>query len=271
MMQCVALLMLVLSLGAGSEGNNQKPFNVTYIGNEGFLITMGGTKVLIDALHKTKHYATPSDTLLARMIDGVPPFGDVDYVLVTHDHADHFNAEIVTRFLAKHPETQVIASPAVIGKLASSGGKQLTPIDLKMGQHRVLRGGKAEIVAWRLDHSGSREIDNLAFLVRSNGYAFLHVGDALLAQNEDRVRAFDWSSSAVDLLFIEYFDRGSPTQEIIRDVIKPKHVVLMHIAAGEEESVRKEPLKAHPFTVVFGKELETRQFGDEEIRKRRVN
>jgi L-ascorbate metabolism protein UlaG (beta-lactamase superfamily) len=258
---------VILLLGflhvVGCWQNNQKHgLEVTYIANEGFMISMGGTKVLIDALPKSKYYANPSDTLAARMIDGIPPFDNVDYALVTHDHADHFNAEMMSRFLLNHPATRFIASPETCGKLIgdSVSGQIHSGIDLKMGQCRTIRGDKAEIVVMRLDHSGSRDISNLSFLVRSNGFRVLHVGDALLADNEVYLRTVDWSSYTVDLLFISHFDRSTPACNIIQNLIKPKHVVLMHIPAGEEDSVRNEETKIHPRTVVFGKENETKRF-----------
>jgi L-ascorbate metabolism protein UlaG (beta-lactamase superfamily) len=259
----VLCLLAILPLFGSAQSGGTKPLEVTYIANEGFLISMGGTKLLVDALYKTKNYPSPSEDVAASMVEGISPFDDVDYVLVTHDHADHFSAEMVSRFLLVHPGTQFIASPEVCSKLTgdSAAKRQRTGIDLKMGRHRTIRGKKAEIVVLRLDHSGSRDISNLAFLVRSNGYTIMHVGDALLAHNEENLRAFDWSSYNVDLLFVEHFDRSSPAQEIIENLIKPRHVVLMHIPAGEEKEVRNAPIKVHPRTVVFERELETKRFG----------
>lgn len=264
----VLFLFAFLPLYGSAQSGGKNPLEVTYIANEGFLISMGGTKLLIDALYKTKNYPSPSDDVAASMVDGISPFNDVDYVLVTHDHADHFSAEMVSRFLLNHPGTQFIASSEACAKLAgdSAAKRRRSGIDLKIGRHRTIRGKKAEIVVLRLDHSGSRDISNLAFLVRSNGHTIMHVGDALLAQNEENLRAFDWRSYNVDLLFIEHFDRSSPAQEIIENLIKPRHVVLMHIPAGEEEKVRNAPVTLRPRPVVFGKELETKIFESKERR-----
>lgn len=258
----IVLVLIILQVVGCRRNKEENRLEVTYIANEGFMVSMGGTKLLIDALHKSKYYIHPSDTLASKMMDGTPPFNNVDYFLVTHDHADHFDAEMVSRFLFHHPATEFIASSETGTRLIgdSVAGRKLSGVDLKMGERRTFRGDKAEIVVMRLDHSGSRDISNLAYLVRSNGYTVMHVGDALLADNEEYLRTFDWSSYHVDLLFMEYFDRGSPTQHVIQDMIKPKYVVLMHIQAGEEESVRNAPEKIHSRTFVFGKELETRRF-----------
>ena len=257
------ILLLGILLAIGCWQNDKKSvLEVTYIANEGFMVSMGGTKVLIDALHKSKYYVTPSDTLAARMMDGIPPFDNVDYVLVTHDHPDHFNADMMSRFLLNHPAARLIASSEACSKLRgdSSAGRRRSGIDLAMGQHQTIREDRAEIVVLRLNHVGGAEISNFAFVVRSNGYTFFHVGDARLTYNEEYLRTIDWNSYRVDLLFIEYFDNSSETREIIERMIKPRFVVLMHIPAGGEDGVRNADEKVHPRTVVFGHENETRKF-----------
>ena len=113
----VVLLLGILQVAGCRQDNHKHALEVTYIANEGFMIAMGSTKVLIDALPNSKYYVNPSDTMVARVMDDIPPFDKVDIVLVTHDHPDHFNAEMMSRFLLKHPAAQCIAS----SEICSSG------------------------------------------------------------------------------------------------------------------------------------------------------
>jgi hypothetical protein len=138
--------------------------------------------------------------------------------------------------------------------------RQWSRVDLDPGRHRVLSDDKAEVLVLRLAHGGNPDISNLAFLVRSNGYTFMHVGDARLSVSEEYLRRVDWTSYSVDILFIEYFDHSSETQSIIKNLIRPGHVVLMHIPGGEEEKVRREEGGVHPRTVVFEKEGDMMRF-----------
>jgi L-ascorbate metabolism protein UlaG (beta-lactamase superfamily) len=258
----VILLLGFLQVFGFGQNNQKRTLEVTYIANEGFMISMGNTKVLIDALPKSKYYANPSDTVVAKMMDNIPPYDKVDCVLVTHDHPDHFNAEMMSRFLLKHPAVRFITSSIPCSKLMgdSMADRRQSGIDLTMGQQRIIREDKTEIVALRLEHGGGPEINNLAFVVRSNGFTIVHVGDAKLSSNEAYFRTIDWNSYKVDLLFIEYFDQSDQTREIIDTMIKPKNVVLMHIPPGEEDSVRTVNAKIHPRTVVFEKENELMRF-----------
>ena len=257
----IILLGILLIEGCG-QNDTKAPLEVTYIANEGFMVSTGSTTILIDALPRSKYYANTSDTLTARIIDGLAPFERVDYFLVTHDHPDHFNAELMSRFLLNHPAAQLMASPATCSRLNgdSIGGRGLSGIDLEPGEHRTIRGRGADIVALRLSHGADAGISNLAYVVRSNGYTFVHVGDARLSDNREFLRTLDWESYDVDLLFIEFFDHSDETRDIIETMIKPDHVVLMHIPPGEEDGVRNADEKVHPRTVVFGTEGETRRF-----------
>jgi L-ascorbate metabolism protein UlaG (beta-lactamase superfamily) len=263
MLRVGAIVIVGLCLLMGCGQNDKKPaLEVTYLANEGFMVSMGSTTILIDALPKSKYYANPSDTLTARLINGIPPFERVSYFLVTHDHPDHFNAELMSRFLLNHPAAKLMASSEACSKLdgGSISGSRLSGLDLELGEHQTIRGGRADITALRLSHGADAGISNLAYVVRSNGYTIVHVGDARLSDNEEFLRTLDWKSYDVDLLFIEYFDHSDETREIIKNVIKPNHVVLMHIPPGEEDAVRNADEKVHPRTVVFGTEGETKRF-----------
>jgi L-ascorbate metabolism protein UlaG (beta-lactamase superfamily) len=256
------ILLLGILLVVGCSGRNPQPSTVMYIANEGFMISFGKTKVLIDALPNSQYYANPSSATSEDIIAGVPPFDEVEYMLVTHEHADHFNAPSMTRFIRNHPTTIFVTSPEAMRTIApdSLAGRRCSSVELAMGQHRSLRGQNAEVVALRLEHGGLRDIDNLAFIVSSEGHTIVHVGDAKLSDNEAYLRAFDWSSHTVDVLFLEFFDQSDETKSIIEQLIKPKYVVLMHISPGDEDTVQQERGDIHPRTVVFRKQNEMRTF-----------
>jgi L-ascorbate metabolism protein UlaG (beta-lactamase superfamily) len=256
------LLPVLLLIAGCGQSDPKPPLEVTYIANEGFMIAMGTTKVLIDALPNSKYYVNPSETTVARIMGDVPPFDKIDYLLVTHLHPDHFNAELTSRFLFQHPTVQFIASSEACGKV--EGDSIVDPhrsgVDVKMGEHCTFQGDKADVVPIRLKHGGNPNVDNLSFLVRSNGHTIFHVGDARLSENGEYLRKLDWNSYKVDILFIEYFEWDTPAQENIATVIRPSHVILMHIPPGEEENVRKADTKIHPQTVVFSRVDETKRF-----------
>lgn len=263
MTRSAIILMLGLLFLPGCGGEDVAgTITVTCIGNEGFMVEMGGTKLLVDALSRSEFYASPSDSLVSALMEGRPPYDGIGELLVTHPHPDHFNRALVSGFLRSSPATRLLATGRVCDRMVADGipAAQCSPINLAPGERTTVRNGHTEVLAVRLPHGWNPHEENLAYLVKAHGRAVLHVGDALLAAGAEHLRALPWDSLSVDILFLEFFDRSTDTQDMIEQLIRPTVVVLMHIPPGEEENVRNAEEKVHPRTVVVAREGETRTF-----------
>lgn len=258
----IVLSLALLILPACGGGGDADRITVTYIGNEGFMAEMGGTKILVDALSRSEFYASPSDSLVDALVEGRPPYDGIGHLLVTHPHPDHFDPDLVARFLRGRTPARVIASGAVCDRLAAVGipAERCSPVATEPGARSVVRGEDVEVLALRLPHGWNAGMENLAYVVRAHGRTVMHVGDALLTAGAEHLRTLPWDSLAVDILFVEFFDRSTDTEEIIQQLIRPAVVVLMHIPPGEEENVRNAHEKVHARTEVFDREGETRTF-----------
>jgi L-ascorbate metabolism protein UlaG (beta-lactamase superfamily) len=64
---------------------------VTFIANEGVMLSGGGRKVLIDALFErySTGFALADDSTRAALAAARAPFDSVDLLLFTHRHGDH--------------------------------------------------------------------------------------------------------------------------------------------------------------------------------------
>ena len=60
---------------------------IIYIANEGFMLSSGTKKVLIDALQKNRwdYHSTPED-VINKMNNAQPPFDNIDLLLVSRDN-----------------------------------------------------------------------------------------------------------------------------------------------------------------------------------------
>jgi L-ascorbate metabolism protein UlaG (beta-lactamase superfamily) len=89
----------------------QKPLVLTYVANMGVLVSSGDSKVLIDGLFDKTHPSSraPAPETIESIMKGEPPFEDVDLVLVTHNHPDHFDAALAVRYLETRPEPILVA------------------------------------------------------------------------------------------------------------------------------------------------------------------
>jgi glyoxylase-like metal-dependent hydrolase (beta-lactamase superfamily II) len=95
------------------------PVSVRYVANAGVLVEMAGARVLIDAPVREgiPPYATSSADERTRLERAQPPYADVDAILVTHWHEDHFSAKAVAAHLASSPRTVLASSPEVVARV----------------------------------------------------------------------------------------------------------------------------------------------------------
>ncbi len=86
---------------------------ILYIANDGFLIKSGNKKILIDALFggfESDWCVSPSGKIINKMETSTEPFDQIDVILISHAHVDHFNKEIVLRHLVSN-EAGVLICP----------------------------------------------------------------------------------------------------------------------------------------------------------------
>src|SRR5687768_12633750 len=77
---------------------------ITYLANEGVMLSSGGATVLIDALfgEGLRGYGVVSKPTRVRLEGATAPFDRVSAVLTTHIHPDHFDASGVAAHLGAH-------------------------------------------------------------------------------------------------------------------------------------------------------------------------
>ena len=113
----------------------------------------------------------------------------------------------------------------------------------------------------RLSHGTGRHatIQNLGHIVKLGGKKLLHVGDADTAvENFER---FNLDEEQIDVAFIPlWFLIGTEGQTIVRDHIKPKHIIAVHISPDESERTLAQAKQAFPGSVAFTTMLEKKAY-----------
>ena len=275
-----AVLMLAL-LPAISMG--QPAINVTYVANEGFLVSAGKDKVLIDSLMSRQflgRYPGAGDDLFGQIQLGRAPFDDIDLVLLTHYHGDHESSQAVLGFLANNQRAQLVAPSQVVELLAKQPGYaglkgRIRAVTPKPGQTEKLNIGGIEVEVLRLRHSpaysvdstGLRkdryaEVENVGYVVTLAGRKILHVGDSGIGQPEEYAKlGLARQNIAVGFFNSLYREPVAPRSKIVNQYIKPKNIVLMHLRANADPGpITSEQRRVFPKVVIFQKPLESRQF-----------
>ena len=237
---------------------------VTYVGNSGFLIAVGDKKILIDSLFEgfPDSYHLPS-TEVEDILNATPPFDQIDLVLATHSHADHFDAVLVRQYLDNNPEV-TFASTAQVTALLPDIEDRVITLDANTGNPAKVDINGIHVEAIYLSHGipsdGSVEVINNAYLVKVNGVIFFHSGDmypSLLPH--EIIQTNNLSGQNIDFAFMQHFRLSNPAfPGFMNDVIQSKYVIASHYELAGEVEV--ENIKQYyPDVVIFSKEMQTWQ------------
>jgi L-ascorbate metabolism protein UlaG (beta-lactamase superfamily) len=215
---------------------------VRYVANSGMLIAISGRRFLIDAPIRDgiPPYATSSADERAALESARAPYDNVDAILITHWHEDHFSPEAVAAHLSSSPRTVVISSPEVIDrvrkvapKLPASQLRAVLPepnavvqVDVSSVPVRVLR--------IRHNPTRRRPEQHVGFLIGSSTPA-LHVGDADPAADNFALLK---SLPPVDLAFLPFWYVSDDTnRRFVADSIRPRRIIAMHVPPADAAKV----------------------------------
>lgn len=215
--------------------------HLIYIANAGVLININSKKVVIDGLNNANYQlykGTPIE-ISEKIIGGIPPFDNIDVMLITHNHSDHFDMESVAKFLQKNSDTVVVSNHDVISTIRShiSGIEETRLIGIlpKYQCEERIQVKGIDIVAFSLVHDGKEnaEVNNLAFLIDSSKKV-LHLGDG--AAIKENYEGLNLQKYKIDLLIANFPYVSVPSaRKIIMDYIKPRKIAVVHLPYEERD------------------------------------
>lgn len=213
-----------------------------YISNAGVLIQLKDRKILIDGLCRSNNpiYKDPSPEIAQKIKRGIPPFNDLDLMLITHEHSDHFDPVSVDEFSKNNPGTVILSTPKVISELRTydSEGmnkKQANLIEFNFDLHQKktlnIHGIKIRILS--LAHMGKdqEETQNYAYLIEY-GLKLLHVGDAWAIP--ENYKELNLVSERINCLIAPFPYISIPSaRRVIKDYINPQKIAVLHFPHKE--------------------------------------
>lgn len=242
---------------------------ITYIANEGVLIAGGGKQVLIDGLHREYEPSYPflPQPYRGQIETAQPPFDKIDVILVSHRHLDHFHPEAVAAHLRHNPRTVLVSSEQIVREIENSTAdygairSRVTTTTPALRQRTAVTAAGVEVELLGVGHGTGRhrDIQNLGHVVKLGGKKLLHVGDA--DTSAEIFEAFDLDEQNIDVAFLPtWFLISDEGADIVRNHIKPKHIVAVHL--GPREPARtSERIKARfPDAAAFTALLEKRYY-----------
>ena len=259
---------VLLGTGAGTT-SLQTGVTVTFLANEGVMLSSGSQKVLIDALFEKYEtgYALPAESTRAALQRGATPFDSVDLILVTHRHGDHFHPAPVVNHLLANRQATLVTSAQVIDSLRGRlpPGHRLAPrivsrtLTQRVRRRESVNGITIDILG--LPHGGRRHrsVAHLGYVVHLGGRRVLHVGDTDIA--EEAFAPFRLDTARIDVALLpQWMVTSDEGRRTIERWIKPRHVVAFHVGEGQGEKATREVHAAMPAALTFSRSLETRRW-----------
>jgi len=271
LLKLVAILSILVTsvIGQYSAAPNKK-LTIQYVANEGVMITSGDTQILLDAIHRSYQpaYAFTPEPILSKIEGGRHPYGNIDLVLVSHHHLDHFNAESVARHVINNRGVKIVSSEQVIDEVkaatkkieSETGLKKATENQFKALKHEWKKTesfelGDTKIRFLGLLHANSkveryRKIQNFGHIIEIAGKKLLHVGDAdMMAEN---FSAFELAKEDLDVAFVPYwYVLSKEGREIMKTQIRAKTYIAVHVPPTGRSGLIRDILGKMPSAMVF--------------------
>lgn len=259
----VVLFLPLQAVAADTSTNGE--LRVTFVANEGFLLEAGGRKVLVDALFGDYPlYIDLDPEVRGQVVEARGAFADVDLVLASHYHADHFDAAAVVRHLLANPKATFVSTPQAVAKVKEQPGyekirERVRGVYPQEGKRAHLTKLGLEIL--NLHHGRDRRplVENLGLLIHLGGFKVLQVGDTEVTPEE--LAATGLGEDGIDLALVpSWLLVYDPWKGMVESIIQPRHLAAIHLEAGDGPEDFERIRKASPKVVIFEKALETRVF-----------
>jgi L-ascorbate metabolism protein UlaG (beta-lactamase superfamily) len=264
----------LVSKGAADE--KREPLDVTFVANEGFLISAGARSVLIDALFGGAGYpGMPSGEVLENLRAARAPFDRAVLALTTHSHPDHFEATVAGGFLTRNSRAFLVGPRIVQTEMA------LYAPELREAEDRVVgcqpawgttadltvRGNRLKILGLRHADEVNFETPHQAYLVELGRYRILHLGDAL--PTAENFEPYAWlEKTPLDVVLIpEWFLRDPGAKALTERFFKARRFILIHLPPGAEDramALAGKQISPGAETIVFRRPMETKVLIDEQ-------
>jgi L-ascorbate metabolism protein UlaG (beta-lactamase superfamily) len=256
----VLLALAAALVRAGSAPPAKGRLAITALANAGVMLSDGRSAVLIDALFRDgiAGYARLEEGERGRLEKALSPYDAVRLILVTHWHADHFEAGAVTAHLGNNRNARAVVAAQVAAKMPGVRNVEVATPDRGRIDRSEVNGLPVLVV--RLAHNPSRNFpeEHVGQAVRLAGRLVLHVGDA------DPTAANFRSAeplAPVDVAIVPYWYLLSETgRAIVRDQLRARHVIAVHVEPDKSARIEADVTKAWPGAKVFKRQGDRAEF-----------
>ena len=214
------LLSITLAFGACAS-------TITWVATSGYVIGDGAVSVAIDAF--LAYRTTEDQQLQMREASGIY---DVDIILVTHSHHDHFSGDPVADNMRANPAAVLVGPEDVIVEV-----RDLVPELPDDRFHAVapaldepihLAEAAIDLTALSFPHPGAGQPENVGYIFDVGDVTFFHAGDLNVDDVTELFAAYDLGSLGIDVVILPTFifmstGKHEAIQSVGADCLIPSH------------------------------------------------
>ncbi len=252
---------------------------ITYIGNCGFLYENKNRKIIIDPFGTQygEVFELPSSQLTGKIVAGLPPFDNIQLLLISHFHGDHFDSKLTEQFLL-HNKSAILICPSQVLKVLKDSCRNLELIksriiipSMENGKFDSVQLKGLNLKVLKLQHGSTRNFEtlsyseytdyekteNFGFVFQMSGKYVFHQGDGSLKLNRNLIKSIN---TKLDIAHLGFFDKDSTSLSLLYNVMKARNIIVMHSFKPDKSAESEKLKKLNGNLIVYDKELDFRKF-----------
>jgi len=220
---------------------NKRNVNIEYIANSGVMLENKGRKVLIDGIHTklVPPYYNTRKEVLNKIMNNEKPYDNIDILIFTHDHSEHFDAVAVCEILKRNRLTQLVCTYSARDKILNSPNfdpiivSQIQELGVPKWQSMLIKLKETPFEVISMVHDGKEysDVENFAYYFEMGGKTFMHLGDS--APSMENFENAGMFKREVDVLFAPFPYIALSTGREIINKLNPRRVIIVHLPNKE--------------------------------------
>lgn len=232
---------------------------LTEVVNAGLLIEADNTKILIDGLHtiKKRVWSTIDDKLRDYIIYGNGEFKNINYLLFTHQHNDHFNLDITLEYIKNNKVDKLLITELKDDTLKNSS--LLTEMKSAYNEVNTLLMGNVNITFFKSKHLGNKRLDinHYSFIINIKNKNILYIGDADFKNPDFQEIILKYT---INIVISPLLLTNSKSGRELLSKIKPELLIINHLPNTDDDKynyrdIVEKDLKKYgdilPQTIIF--------------------
>src|SRR5665647_607508 len=212
--------------------------SIELVANSGVYIRCNDTTILIDGIYgKNPCFTQPTKEMGKSVLGIKSKYTNVDYILFTHRHVDHFSGMFLEKYLINNKVKKVFIPESSLNEKESDAfntniyGKIVQELNIPFGEElQESLGGNNFFTCFRSVHMGGKQYNDTihyTYILTLEGKNFLFAGDADTIEGNlvPSSGPLKFEAAFVNALFFQ----NKKGEKLFDEVLKPISAVIYHL------------------------------------------